>query len=131
MTIEILFETTADEPDERLYDRAESGRGDSNPRPLGPEPSALAGLRYAPKLCPNVLQIQIRINGKLLHACPETTFLRLGQVSFLFAGGPVQSPSQFVQPCSVRSFLLRLSIGFVHHVGTRSTAFSHSVGSSV
>ncbi len=25
-----------------------SGRGDSNPRPLGPEPSALAGLRYAP-----------------------------------------------------------------------------------
>jgi hypothetical protein len=25
-----------------------SGRWDSNPRPLGPEPSALAGLRYAP-----------------------------------------------------------------------------------
>ena len=26
-----------------------SGRPDSNRRPLGPEPSALAGLRYAPK----------------------------------------------------------------------------------
>ncbi len=25
-----------------------SGRGDSNPRPLGPEPSALARLRHAP-----------------------------------------------------------------------------------
>ncbi len=27
---------------------SESGRWDLNPRPLGPEPSALAGLRYAP-----------------------------------------------------------------------------------
>jgi hypothetical protein len=26
-----------------------SGRGDSNPRPLGPEPSALARLRHAPR----------------------------------------------------------------------------------
>ena len=28
---------------------SESGRGDLNSRPLGPEPSALARLRYAPK----------------------------------------------------------------------------------
>lgn len=39
-----------------------SGRRDLNPRPLGPEPSALAGLRYAPNYSTKILQFPIRIN---------------------------------------------------------------------
>jgi hypothetical protein len=46
----------------------ESGRADSNRRPLGPKPSALTGLRYAPSAnsindLPQNVKLAIRFEG--------------------------------------------------------------------
>ena len=43
-----------------------SGRGDSNSRPLGPEPSALAGLRYAPNVPQKIAEFQLIINEQVV-----------------------------------------------------------------
>src|SRR5262249_45488926 len=109
----------------------QSGRLDSNQRPLGPEPSALSQAELRPALCSFCMLVErISLSTPCENCAGSNSSLRLyGPWPWKRSHNPVFT---FSNPChiclSCGSSPYRVSYGASHHAGAKSrSTFSHTV----